>query len=92
MSLIKTKLARIRAGGPIRSMDLFAGCGGLSLGFLTAGFTPVASVEIDGWAAASHGQNFAAKTLGGKQDRHRVARDINKEDPAGIFADLGIAG
>jgi DNA (cytosine-5)-methyltransferase 1 len=34
-------------------MDLFAGCGGITLGFVTAGFEPVASVEVDPWAAAS---------------------------------------
>lgn len=73
-------------------MDLFAGCGGISLGFLTAGFQPVASVEIDSHAALSHGANFAAHSLGGDRPSHHVARDVTKEDPASIFAELGISG
>jgi DNA (cytosine-5)-methyltransferase 1 len=40
------------------SLDLFAGCGGLSLGFRTAGFDILGGVEIDATAAATHGANF----------------------------------
>ncbi len=69
--LIRSKLQRIRSGGEIRYMDMFAGCGGISLGFLTAGFTPVASVEMDPWAAQSHGANFGPRSAGGDRAAHR---------------------
>ena len=68
---IVRKLARLRAGGKPKVLDLFAGCGGLSLGFRAAGFDISAAVENDPDAAKSHGANFH----GGAAD-HSEARDI----------------
>jgi DNA (cytosine-5)-methyltransferase 1 len=73
-------------------MDLFAGCGGLTLGFATAGFELAGSVEFDTWAAKSHGANFAPISHGSNHQAHFKARDINLEEPASIFRDLGIGG
>lgn len=89
---IKAKIQRLKSRLPPRFMDLFAGCGGITLGFTTAGFVPVASVESDPCAAASHGANFAGMSLGTNPQAHHKARDVTKEDPASIFADLGIKG
>lgn len=89
---IRKKISRVKSGHSPRFMDLFAGCGGISLGFATAGFELVASVEMDPWAADSHGANFAEISHGKNREAHFKARDITKEDPASIFQDLGISG
>ncbi|MCL6284121.1 DNA cytosine methyltransferase [Ruegeria sp. 2012CJ41-6] len=71
-----SKLARLRSGKAPRVLDLFAGCGGLSLGFHSAGFEIVGAVEHDPDAARSHGLNFHP----GK-DAHAKAIDITETGP-----------
>ena len=44
-------------------IDLFAGAGGLSLGFREAGFRPVFAVEHDKASAESYGANFPEATV-----------------------------
>ena len=44
---------------PLRLMDLFAGCGGMTRGFVDAGgYVPVFAVELDADAAETYRQNF----------------------------------
>ena len=83
--LIRQKIARIANGGSPRVLDLFAGCGGLSLGFHAAGFKLAAAVEIDPDAAASHGLNFH-----GGAEAHSQARDITKLSPEALADELGL--
>lgn len=42
-------------------IDLFAGAGGMSLGFVMAGYTPIASVEINQFAVQTYSHNFVDK-------------------------------
>jgi DNA (cytosine-5)-methyltransferase 1 len=49
---------------PLKVIDLFAGCGGLSQGFRESGhFTPVAAVEQDLHAAATYAANFGEEHI-----------------------------
>lgn len=82
---ILSKIARIRHGGAPRVLDLFAGCGGLSLGFHAAGFDIAAAVEFDKEAAASHGANFHPGDA-----RHALARDITKLTPDELVNELSL--
>lgn len=80
---IRQKIARLQAGGKPRVLDLFAGCGGISLGFAAAGFTVAAAVEFDPEAAASHGRNFHDG-----DPAHSQARDITQTSPDDLARDL----
>ena len=71
-SAIARKIERLRGAERPRVLDMFAGCGGLSLGFLAAGFDIAAAVENDPEAARSHGVNFHNATEG-----HIKARDVS---------------
>lgn len=46
-----------------RAIDLFAGCGGLSLGLEQAGYTVVLSVDHDPWARETHRHNLPGPCL-----------------------------
>lgn len=82
---IGQKLVRLLTGEKPRVLDLFAGCGGLSLGFHAAGFEITAAVENDPNAARSHGLNFHSA-----DDRHVVPRDITTTKAAELTADLNL--
>jgi DNA (cytosine-5)-methyltransferase 1 len=83
--VIRQKIARIRDGEQPRVLDLFAGCGGISLGFKAAGFTISAAVEFDTEAAASHGRNFHDE-----DPAHSAARDITRTKPDALVRELGL--
>jgi DNA (cytosine-5)-methyltransferase 1 len=72
----------------IKTIDLFAGCGGFSTGFLKAGFDIVAAVEFDEQIAKSYGHNHPKTKL--------YIEDIKNVDNNHVFkegdADVIIGG
>lgn len=82
---VSQKVKRLQNGAAPRVVDLFAGCGGLSLGFKDAGAEISAAVECDSHAAWSHGLNFH-----GGIEKHSKARDITRTTPEEITFELGL--
>lgn len=86
---IAEKIARISSGSAPRVLDLFSGCGGLSLGFHRAGFKIVGGVDADPEAAATHAVNFhGAPVPGSRASCAGYARDIRDLEPEELISEL----
>lgn len=66
----------------LQAIDLFSGCGGLSLGLKKSGFDVIAAVEIDSLAAETYAQNHKNTKL--------IEQDIRKINPTKLMKDLGL--
>lgn len=73
-----------------RVLDLFAGCGGLSLGFEAAGCQISGAIEIDPLAARSHALNFCKNDPPSLVELHGKARDITKIEPDEFAKELSL--
>src|SRR5215472_753860 len=73
-----------------RVLDLFAGCGGLSLGFRAAGCDIAAALEIDELAARSHAINFFKNAPKELIEHHAKPRNIASLEPAHVVAEFGL--
>lgn len=62
-------------------IDLFCGCGGLSLGFQMSGFQPVAGIDFNEAAIRTYKRNFKSAKA--------ICADILKIDKEDILADIG---
>ena len=78
-AILRKKHKRLTKGERPRVLDLFSGCGGLSLGFHSAGSRIEAAVEFDTDSARSHGMNFHKG-----EDKFSQARDITDIKPANL--------
>ena len=83
--IIQKKITRLKRGEIPRVLDLFAGCGGISLGFLAAGYRIDAAVELDQIAATTHAMNFH-----GGDEKHGRSRDITAIEPDELCKELGL--
>lgn len=84
---IRSRLDRIASGQKPRVLDLFSGCGGISLGFERAGFEIAGGVEIDSHAARTHVMNFHPERLEVGKD---YALDVTAP-PSETLSKLGIS-
>lgn len=83
------KLRRIRTGAKPRTIELCSGCGGMSLGLLTAGFSLEAHVESDATAAQSYALNFAPPELVTAEAWSRP-RDMVSQSAGDVARELGL--
>jgi DNA (cytosine-5)-methyltransferase 1 len=67
---------------PLQAIDLFSGCGGLTLGLKEAGFAVVAAVEIDRKAQETYRLNHPKVRL--------YAQDIRELDPVEVLRGAGM--
>jgi DNA (cytosine-5)-methyltransferase 1 len=86
---ITDKIRRLQTGAPPRVLDLFAGCGGISLGFKSAGYDLCAALEHDPVAAESHALNFFSHLGQEERAHHAQARDITRTDPIPFLHEMG---
>jgi DNA (cytosine-5)-methyltransferase 1 len=90
--ILEQKLERIGRGEAPRVLDLFSGCGGISLGFHAAGYSITAAVEVDPVAALTHATNFHRHSRGDQFQAHAQARDIVTTEPEQLVSALGLGG
>lgn len=84
----RQKLARLQTGGKARTLEICSGCGGLSLGLLTAGFELSAHIEMDPEAAKSYAMNFRGDHP--SDSGWALPRDMEKSTAAQLVTDLGL--
>lgn len=85
--LIRAKLRRLQEGQPPRVVDLFSGCGGMSLGFQSAGCEILAGIELEAIRAKTHARNFHGHDKESER-RHGQGRDVTALDPVQTLKEL----
>ncbi|PTL77018.1 DNA cytosine methyltransferase [Vitiosangium sp. GDMCC 1.1324] len=87
---IDHKLDRLARGERPRLLDLFSGCGGLTLGFHRAGCEVVCGVEFDEHAARSHALNFHRHLPPELFEAHAAPKDITVTGPHALLQSFGV--
>ena len=85
--LIREKLRRLQEGQAPRVVDLFSGCGGMSLGFQSSGCEILAGIELEDLRAKTHARNFHGHDPAAER-RHGQGRDVTALDPVQTLMDL----
>jgi len=71
-------------------IDLFAGCGGFSLGMKKAGFDVLVAVEIDKWAAETYRHNLGRVTKHNPKATIVMEEDIKQITPRRLLKMAGV--
>ena len=79
--IFERKIKRLSEGESPRVLDLFSGCGGISLGFELAGCDIIGGVELDRHASMSHAINFHKSLSEPLFEKHATPKDITKTTP-----------
>src|SRR5579859_4247313 len=79
--ILEAKLARLRADEPLRVVDLFSGCGGMSLGLKRAKYTILGGIEINQQAVQTYAQNLFKDVPEETFAIHMIPRDITTFTP-----------
>ena len=87
--IFNEKLDRLARGKKPRLLDLFSGCGGLTLGFHRAGCDIIGGVEIDPYAAHSHAINFHSDIAQDLFEQHLIPKDITLVNPHDLLMQYG---
>lgn len=85
---ILQKLRRLRNGRAPRLVDLFSGCGGMSLGFQSVGCEVLAGIELEPIRAQTHARNFHGHLGKDAERRHGQGRDVTALDPLDTLREL----
>lgn len=73
------KALRIPPMGKRVAVDLFSGCGGLTLGLRQAGFRVVGAVEVDPLAVSTYKKNHKRVTVWQKDIRHLAVAEVMRK-------------
>src|SRR5438045_3071441 len=85
---LEEKLFRLRADEPLRVLDLFSGCGGMSLGLKRAGYTIVGGVEINQQAVTTYARNLFNGVDQNTFELHTTPRDITDFAPEQFLCEI----
>lgn len=78
---LKEKIARLRFEEPLRVVDLFSGCGGMSLGLKRAGYTLLGGVEINQQAINTYARNLFKDVDEQTLELHKTPHNIATYTP-----------
>lgn len=85
---LEEKLFRLRAGEPLRVLDLFSGCGGMSLGLKRAEYTILGGVEINQQAVNTYARNLFKGVDEKTFELHNTPRDIIDFTPEQFLCEI----